>query len=140
MLSRLDGVQQTGPDKWLARCPAHPDRSPSLTVKELDDGRVLVHDFGGCDIADVLAAIGLEMTDLFPPRMHGRDIGPLAPRKPAPRFSARDLLELAALESRIVAIAACDLAAGVALSADDLLRVTLAAEILYGIVREVSHG
>jgi hypothetical protein len=66
LLERLTGVRQTGPGKWQARCPAHEDRSPSLSVRELPDGRVLLHDFGGCDTADVLAAAGLRMADLFP--------------------------------------------------------------------------
>ena len=30
LLSRLDKVKLTGPDKWVARCPAHDDRGPSL--------------------------------------------------------------------------------------------------------------
>lgn len=64
LLSRLNGVRQTGPGRWLARCPAHDDRSPSLSIREVD-GRVLLHDFGGCDTGAVLAAVGLRMGDLF---------------------------------------------------------------------------
>ncbi len=64
LLDRLDCVKRTGPGRWIARCPAHPDRSPSLSIREMDD-RVLLHDFGGCDISDVLGAIGLELKDLF---------------------------------------------------------------------------
>jgi len=47
VLDRLDKVKQTGPDRWIACCPAHDDKSPSLAVRELDDGRILLHDFGG---------------------------------------------------------------------------------------------
>ena len=64
LLDRLDRVRQTGPGRWLARCPAHQDRGPSLSIRELDD-RVLLHDFGGCEPGDVLAAVGLQMSDLF---------------------------------------------------------------------------
>lgn len=65
ILNRLAGVRQTSPGRWLARCPAHEDRSPSLRITELADGRVLMHDFAGCQTADVLAALGLEFSDLF---------------------------------------------------------------------------
>ena len=66
-LDRLHGARPTGHNRWLAKCPAHQDRRPSLSVRELDDGRVLVHDFSGCTVADIVAAIGLELHDLFPP-------------------------------------------------------------------------
>ena len=38
LLSRLDSVKRTGPDRWIGRCPAHEDRSPRMAVCELDDG------------------------------------------------------------------------------------------------------
>jgi len=69
LLHRLEAVRQTGPGRWIARCPAHQDRRPSLAVRELNDGRVLVHDFAGCPTHDVLCAIGLTMSDLFPERV-----------------------------------------------------------------------
>jgi hypothetical protein len=64
LLDRLDRVKQTGPGRWVARCPAHEDRSPSLSIREVDD-RVLLHDFGGCETSAVLAALGLSLSDLF---------------------------------------------------------------------------
>jgi hypothetical protein len=65
LLDRLEKVRQTAPGRWIARCPAHEDRAPSLSIREVDDGRVLVHDFGGCEVGDVLAAVGLSLSDLF---------------------------------------------------------------------------
>ena len=50
----------------LALCPAHEDRDPSLSVREAEDGKVLLHCFAGCELADVVAAAGLELSDLFP--------------------------------------------------------------------------
>jgi DNA primase len=47
-LDKLTKVKRTGNGTWLACCPAHEDRSPSMSVRELDDGRVLVHCFAGC--------------------------------------------------------------------------------------------
>jgi hypothetical protein len=41
---------------WIARCPAHDDRTPSLGLSR-GDGRVLVHCFAGCTQAEVIAAL-----------------------------------------------------------------------------------
>ena len=67
LLSRLEGVRKSGRG-WIARCPAHEDRSASLSIAEGDNGTVLLHDFAGCKPADVLAAVGLTLGDLFPKR------------------------------------------------------------------------
>ncbi len=64
LLDRLDDVRSSGKDRWLARCPAHQDGSPSLSICDKGD-RVLAHCFAGCDIADVMTAVNLSMTDLF---------------------------------------------------------------------------
>jgi len=71
LLDRLQGVKPTGPGRWLAQCPAHEDRSPSLSIRELEDGRVLLHDFGGCGTQAVLDSLGLEMAALFQERLPG---------------------------------------------------------------------
>ncbi len=67
LLDRLDRVRQTAPGRWSAACPAHRDRSPSLSVRELEDGKVLVNCFAGCGAIDVLDALGLDWSALFPP-------------------------------------------------------------------------
>ncbi|MCK4414944.1 MAG: hypothetical protein KAY32_15525 [Candidatus Eisenbacteria sp.] len=46
-------------------CPAHEDRTPSLSVSEGEDGRVLIRCHAGCSIEDVIAALELRMADLF---------------------------------------------------------------------------
>lgn len=66
ILQRLEKVKKTGAFKWQACCPSHDDKGPSLAVKELDDGRVLLHCFAGCGAGEVLGAIGLEFSDLYP--------------------------------------------------------------------------
>jgi len=66
LLSRLDGYRATGTDKYIARCPAHEDRSPSLTVGFGRDGGIIVHCFAGCSAQDIIESVGLKMTDLFP--------------------------------------------------------------------------
>lgn len=67
LLSRLERVRKTGRAEWVAACPAHHSKSKSsLTVSETADGRVLIHDFGGCTPTEVLDAVGLDFSDLFP--------------------------------------------------------------------------
>lgn len=68
VLGRLRAVgsepKRTG-DSWMAPCPAHDDHTPSLHVSLGGDGRVLLHDHGGCATRDVLSALGLTFRDLF---------------------------------------------------------------------------
>ena len=101
LLDRLERVRQTGPGRWIARCPAHEDRSPSLSIRELDDGRVLLYDFGGCEIGDVLSAVGLALRDLFPCRLPGHGYASTHSRVPA-----RDLLEVISEDTSVVALIA----------------------------------
>lgn len=123
LLSRLDRVKRTGPDKWVARCPSHADKGPSLAVRELDDGRTLVHCFAGCSVHEIVAAVGMELSDLFPPR-------PLLDgRKPERRpFSADDALRCLAFEARLVHLAALETLEGKPLNDADFERLALAVE------------
>ena len=63
LLSRLDAVTRHG-DGWQARCPAHEDRNPSLSVRT-QDNRILVKCFAGCSADSIMRAAGLSMHDLF---------------------------------------------------------------------------
>lgn len=67
-IERLDGVKPRTDGEWVACCPAHDDRSPSLAVKEGDDERVLVTCYAGCSTEEVVQALGLELADLFADR------------------------------------------------------------------------
>ncbi|HEV2378697.1 MAG TPA: DnaB-like helicase C-terminal domain-containing protein [Terriglobia bacterium] len=49
---------------WVARCPAHADRTPSLTITATTD-RILLKCFAGCSTDSILAKIGLKLSDLF---------------------------------------------------------------------------
>jgi len=123
LLSRLDKVRRTGAGRWIARCPAHDDKSPSLSIRELDDGRTLVHCFAGCSVREVVTAVGMELSDLFPPR-------PLLDgRKPERRpFSSDDALRCLAFEARLVRLAALETLEGKPLSDADFERLALAVE------------
>lgn len=66
VLSRLSGVQKNGRGwKALCPCPAHRDSQPSLSIHEGEDSRALLKCFAGCGIEEIVAALGLEMRDLF---------------------------------------------------------------------------
>jgi hypothetical protein len=124
MLSRLDRVKRTGQGRWIARCPAHEDRGPSLSVRELDDGRVLIHCFAGCDPEAVLGACGLTFSDLFHEKLVDH-----APRERRP-FSPNDVLEAVSFEALVVSVAASSLSRGDPLSESDVNPLRLAAERL----------
>jgi hypothetical protein len=67
-----ESVRPTGRDRWQACCPAHDDRTPSLAISAKANGDRLIHCHAGCDAADVLAAAGLELRDLYvEPRRNG---------------------------------------------------------------------
>lgn len=78
LLSRLQRVRQTAPNRWVMACPAHEDRSPPLSIKEAPDGSVLIRCSAGCDTQAVLDAVGLTFADLFP------DCGNHRPHRVAP--------------------------------------------------------
>ncbi|MGB1650618.1 MAG: virulence-associated protein E [Acidimicrobiales bacterium] len=66
LLDRLEKYKQLGEGKWIAVCPAHNDLSPSLAVDEMPDGKVLLKCWSGCSALDVITAVGLDWSTLFP--------------------------------------------------------------------------
>lgn len=64
ILTRLEGVKPEGKG-WKARCPAHDDKKPSLSITEGSDGRALLHCHAGCTPADICSKLGLKLADLF---------------------------------------------------------------------------
>ena len=121
LLSRLERVKRTGDGRYQARCPAHDDRGPSLSIRELDDGRVLLHCFAGCDTYAVLSSIGMSFDDLYPPR----PLGHHAKREHRP-FPAADILRTIAFEVLVVVAAGSAMLAGEPLNAVDRERLILA--------------
>jgi len=105
LLNGLDGVRETGPGKYIARCPAHDDRSPSLAIKDCEDGRILIHCFAGCETEEVLSTIGLTFSDLMPERIGGEHS-----YKPVrQRFDARQVVATLDHEALVVAIIGADI-------------------------------
>ncbi len=65
VLGRLAKVRANGERSWMACCPAHADRTPSLSVSEGQGGRTLFKCFAGCPAESVAAALGYRMADLM---------------------------------------------------------------------------
>lgn len=51
------GRSKKSGDGWMAPCPAHDDATPSLSLRNNDDGKLLWHCFGGCESEDVQRAL-----------------------------------------------------------------------------------
>jgi len=136
LLSRLDKVKPTGNGTYLSRCPAHEDRSPSLAIRETDEGVILLYCFAGCHVHDVVGAVGLDISDLFPPRAihHGKP-----ERRP---FPAADVLRAIEFEALVVAAAAVSMRSGEPLSTVDQERLMLAVSRIHAAVTAggLNHG
>ena len=84
-IARALGGRRFG-DNWMVPCPAHDDHDPSLSIKDTDDGKVLVHCHAGCDQSLVIGELrsrGLwdEPGNNHPPRTRQRPSQ--APRTPS---------------------------------------------------------
>jgi hypothetical protein len=132
----LQKVRRTGPGRWVACCPAHKDRTASLSVRELDTGATLLHCFAGCDVESVVAAMGLRMEDLFPPRQATPGAGRPPERRP---FSARELLDSLANELRVVWVLLADMEAGKQPGPKDRQRAGIARERCAALIEELRH-
>jgi len=133
LLSRLQRVKRTGPGKWIASCPTREDKSPSLAIREMDDGTVLLHDFGGDSVEAILGAVGLSFSDLYPDK-------PGAIGKPVKRpFNASDVLALVAFESAVAVVVISDVVNNDGATEEDLERLLVAAQRL-GNAAEACNG
>jgi len=69
-LNKLHKVKKRGHGQWMALCPVHGEKTPSLSIKD-DNGTILIHCFGcGAGGVDVCGAVGVEPSELFPPSDH----------------------------------------------------------------------
>lgn len=123
ILSRLEKVRRTGNNQYIACCPAHDDRSPSLSIKDAGDGKILINCLAGCSTENVIGAIGLDWEDIMPPKQTEHVYKPQKQR-----IYATDALRAIQLEARIVTMAAFELRKNKPLAADDIARLELAME------------
>ena len=123
LLPRLDAVRPAGTGRWVARCPAHDDKSPSLSIRDTST-RTLIHCFAGCDASDILDAVGLTWRELYGDEWKGAKEAALHQRVKLPPLDPMEL------ERSILQLAQANRAKGKTLSIDDQARVELAIERL----------
>tara|TARA_R110000868_G_scaffold411073_1_gene701704 strand:+ start:293 stop:700 length:408 start_codon:yes stop_codon:yes gene_type:complete len=129
-VSRLKKVRRTSDQSWTACCPAHEDKSPSMAVREMPDGRILIHCFAECAIENILAAVGMTFKDIMPEALSEIRYRPI--RKP---FPAADVLEMLRTEISIVHIIASDIEHGREVTPQAMERLRKARERI-----EVANG
>ena len=133
LLSRLQKVRKNGKD-YMACCPSHNDRSPSLAIAEKEDGRVLLKCFAGCSADEVLGAIGLELKDVMP-----ENVGYHRRKPERVPFNSRDVLSAVRTDMSVFLVLAKDMQGGKVLTATETLlmarligRIAMAIELSGG--------
>ena len=127
LLPHLEGVRPTASAQYAAKCPAHDDKSPSLSIRDLGD-RVLIHCFAGCEPDEIMDAVGLSLADLFV-RCETHGLMPIRER-----WNARALLRELSDESVLVLIAATDMLQNRPLPPEDYHRLRTAVDRIARIV------
>ena len=122
LLARLEQVKQTGPGQWRARCPAHESKGLTLSIGEADSGAALLYCFAGCGAADVLAALGMQLSELYP----SDELIKARRYDTRPRRDLRATLHQISYSSTVVEVAAEQINAGKALSSEDLRELRAA--------------
>ena len=128
-LSRVSTAKETGPGEWICSCPGplhdRGDRNPSLTLKETQDGTLLAHCFAGCSVDSIMAALGLELRDLYaePIATHK---APLSQFQRKRHGQALDALKAIRHEILVTRVAAGMIRNGEALDDDALDRLATA--------------
>lgn len=132
LLQRLTKVKG-GKGRWTACCPSHEDRSPSLAIRETEDGRILLKCFGGCSVQEIVGSIGMDIGELFPPddKLSHHKL------KVKNAFYATDLLRVIEFESVLVSVAASNIANGVKLTDNDRSRLRQAQERIIEAARHI---
>lgn len=124
VLERASNVRQVRPNQYEFGCSAHGSRrNRPVKMRVLDDGRVLLWPACGCATAEVLAALGLTLADLFPDGPRAHELKPTSSRIPA-----GDLLALVSEEISVAAILAADFLRDRSLSEAEWQRLAQAAE------------
>lgn len=122
LLSRLEKVEKLQPGQYAARyracCPAHTDKNPSLSITLTNDDKILLKCFPGCSTHEIVSAVGMTLSDLFPPRerhthhQRGKKV-----------FNAYDAIRVVARDALVVSMAAAKLRQGETLSPEDMQQL-----------------
>lgn len=135
LLARLRGVQGKGP-RWRALCPAHESKhgTRTLAIFEVERDRILLRCHAGCDVGAIVAAIGMELTDLFPPRAQDDQRPFKALKNP---WSEREAIRALAHELMVGWVILGDVAAGRPLTASARKRASKAQERALALIEEL---
>lgn len=137
LLGKLDGLQGSGP-RWRSICPSHESRhaTRSLSIYEPDAGRVLFHCHAGCSVDEIMDALGIDLSDLFPPRT---DDGkpPSKVRKP---WRISEVVSALRGELFVGAVLLMDIAADNPHSEDDRVRAKEAVERIGRFLDELDNA
>ena len=118
-LGYFEKSYRSGKDEYQCLCPAHNDKTASLSIKNLPDERILIHCFAGCAANDILGAVGLTFDDIVPKRLG--DFKPVS--KP---FNPYAVLKAISNETLLVALAGLEVANGKTLLQEDKDRLMIA--------------
>ncbi len=121
-LNRLHKVKSSGRDSWMACCPAHEDKNPSMKI-DIKNDKILIKCWTGCSVEDILGAVGMDFSDILPDKpLYHRSSGT------TPMLSSADALRIVKYEAAIIMMYGQDLNAGKTVSEDDRQRFVLAVE------------
>lgn len=134
VLARLDNPKLNGRDRWRSACPACGGNKSALSVGIGSDDAVLLKCWKGCGVSEVVASLGLELHDLFPPKLADHRATPLRRRG---MLTAGQCLDVISFECLLTWTAAINLANGHTLTPDDLARLSIAAERIQSLASEV---
>jgi len=126
LLSRLKKVKKTGNDSFIACCPAHDDKSPSMTIREVENGKLLIHCFAECSIENIIGSIGLDFDDIMPDKVDDE----IRRSRKIP-FSPSDVLACVKADAKYLYLVFCDIDKGNALTPDNLEYAKRAAARIY---------
>jgi len=118
ILDRLSKVKPTKRNEWVACCPVHDDKSPSMGIKLTDEGKILMHCFG-CQAGaiEIIEAIGLSAEDLFPPRDVKYE------KNKRVYFNPATVLKVLSFEAAVLSVASHDMLNGYKLTESDVERL-----------------
>lgn len=146
ILNQLQGKKRTGTDRWIAKCPAHSDKSPSFGIK-LDNGKIVFNCLAGCSKEAIVSALGIEFNDLFPKDDQFLIDGKPNTSKPKPIIYATEGLEIIRQEAQLVLMGAYAMRNGT-LTNNDLMRLEKSMQLINavyeatgnGLIKDVSNG
>ena len=119
IIGYFEKAYKSGENEYQCLCPAHNDKTASLSIKNLPDERILIHCFAGCAANDILEAVGLTFDDIVPKRLG--DFKPVS--KP---FNPYAVLKAISNETLLVALAGLEVANGKTLPQEDKDRLMIA--------------